>query len=103
MRYQNLYNIVFSEKRSFRWKRHFIFWLAVFFYHLVRICIMIPVLTWNSFLSVLELSIFWGVIINMTLCYSVVYFLVPKYFVKKKYIQFAIGLVFLCLVGQVLL
>ena len=93
MRSPNLYNIVFSDKRSFRWKRHLLFWLAVFFYHLVRIGIMIPISDWNSLLSMLELTVFHGVILNMILCYTVVYFLVPKYFKKKKYIRFAFGLV----------
>ena len=54
---------------------------------------MIPISDWNSLLSMLELTVFHGVILNMILCYTVVYFLVPKYFKKKKYIRFAFGLV----------
>ena len=102
MRSPNLYNIIFSDDRSFRWKRHLLFWLAVFLYHLVRIGIMIPISDWNSLLSMLELSVFWGVIINMILCYTVVYFLVPKYIKKRKYIRFAFGLVLCYLFIQII-
>jgi len=102
MRSPNLHNIIFSDDRSFRWKRHLLFWLAVFFYHLVRIGIMIPISGWNSLLSMLELTVFHGVILNMILCYTVVYFLVPKYFKKKKYIRFAFGLVLCYLFIQII-
>lgn len=95
MKYRNLSDIIFSGKRSFRWKRHLLFWLAVLFYHLMRIGIMMPAFTWHSFFSMLELVIFWGVIINMMLSYSVVYFLVPRYFQRKKYFLFTIGLIML--------
>jgi two-component system, LytTR family, sensor kinase len=91
MKYQKLYNIVFSDKRSVRWKRHFFFWLAVLLYHVARIGMMFPVINKNSFLSLLELTIFWGLILNMFFSYSLIYYLIPKYFKKKKYWQFALG------------
>src|SRR6187455_852320 len=92
MRSPNLYNIVFSDKGSFRWKRHFLFWLVVLLYHFARIGMMFPVINKNSFLSLLELTIFWGLILNMFFSYSIVYYLIPKYFKKKKYWQFALGI-----------
>lgn len=93
MKYQNLYNIAFTDSRSYRWKRHLLFWLAVFFYHLVRIGMMLPSINRDNIFSYLELTVFWGVIINMLLCYSVIYFLIPRYFQKKKYVLFVIGLI----------
>src|SRR5258706_1974878 len=102
MKSQNLYNIIYSDNRSFRWKRHFLFWTAVFFYHLLRIGIMMPALNWKSFLSMLELAIVWGILINMIFSYSIVYFLLPAYFIKKKYVQFTLGLVLLYALIQVL-
>lgn len=93
MKYRYLYNIAFSDKRSDRLKRHFLFWLTVFLYHLLRIGLMMPAINKGNIFSFLELTAFWGVIINMILCYSVIYILVPKYFQKKKYILFVIGLI----------
>jgi hypothetical protein len=92
MKYQKLYNIVFSDKRSVRWQRHFFFWLVVLLYHFARIGMMFPVINKNSFLSLLELTFFWGLTLNMFFSYSIVYYLIPKYFKKKKYWQFAVGI-----------
>ena len=103
MRSPNLYNIVFSDKLSFRWKRHFLFWLVVLLYHFARIGMMFPVINKNSFLSLLELTIFWGLILNIFFSYSIVYYLIPKYFKKKKYWQFAMGILLVFLITQFLL
>ena len=102
MKYQRLHNIIFSDDRSSRWKRHFLFWLAVFFYHLVRIGIMMPEINRTNIFSWLEMTIYWGVITNMLFSYSIVYFLVPKFFKKKNYILFTIGLLFLYVLIQFL-
>ena len=103
MKYQQLYNIVFSDKRSIRWERHFLFWLVVLLYHFARIGMMFPVINKNSFLSLLELTIFWGLILNIFFSYSIVYYLIPKYFKKKKYWQFAMGILLVFLIMQFLL
>jgi len=92
MKYQRLYNIVFSDDRSSRWKRHFLFWLAVFFYHFLRIGIMMPGINSRNIWSFLELVTYWGVITNMIFTYSIVYFLVPRFFKKDKYGLFVFGL-----------
>jgi sensor histidine kinase YesM len=103
MKYQKLYNIAFSDDRSVRWKRHFFFWLVVLLYHFARISMMFPVINKNSFLSLLELTFFWGLILNIFFSYSIVYYLIPKYFKKKKYWQFAVGIVLVFLIIQFLL
>ena len=103
MKYQKLYNIAFSDDRSVRWKRHFFFWLFVMLYHFARIGMMFPVINKNSFLSLMELTIFWGLILNIFFSYSIVYYLIPKYFKKKKYWQFAIGILLVFLIMQFLL
>ena len=93
MKYPNLYNIAFSDNRSNRWKRHFLFWLSVFLYHLVRIGLMLPpVKDFYSLVSLLEFSLFRGVIPNIFFTYFVVYYLVPKFFNREKYISFIAGL-----------
>jgi len=95
MKYQQLYSIVFSDKRSFRWKRHILFWLAVFFYHLVRIGLMMPdINNWSAFGKLLDFSFFRGVVPNILFTYSIVYYLIPKFFNRGKYIFFIIGILF---------
>lgn len=99
MKWPWIYNLVFSSDRTTRWKRHGLFWALIFVYHLVRIGIMIPALNNQKvIISYLEMSLFWGVVMNMLFSYTLVYYLVPKYFKKGKYIRFAFGLVvFVCL------
>lgn len=93
MKYQTLYNIIFSGDRSYRWKRHLLFWLAVFLYHLVRISMIYPPgKIWESRWSLFEITVFWGIIINVLFSYTIVYYLVPKYFQKRKYLHFVAGL-----------
>ena len=93
MKSQNLYNIIFSDNLSWRWKRHFLFWLAFFLYGLVRISLIYPEgKIWESRWSILEITFFWGVFINCSFSYTVIYYLIPKYFQKRKYFLFTIGL-----------
>ena len=93
MKYQKLYNIFFSDKRSARWTRHFLFWLAVFFYHVMRIGLMMPALnSVSSVLALLSFTLTWSVLTNMFVCYVVVYYLVPKYFNRKRYIAFGLNI-----------
>lgn len=102
MKYQKLYNIIFSEDRSVRWKRHFLFWLAIFFYHMLRIGIMMPVINGRNIWPLLELVIYHGVFINMILTYTIVYIVVPKFFKKRKYGLFALGLFLTFLLIEIL-
>jgi hypothetical protein len=102
MKYQNLYNIVFSDVRSTRWKRHFLFWLAVVIYHLVRIGFMLP--GFKNMAAVLDLfsmTFWWGLLPNVFFTYTTAYYLVPKYFNKKKYLVFFLGVLLLMLLIQV--
>ena len=93
MKYQKLYNIVLSDKRSIRWERHFLFWLAVFLYHVVRIGMMMPAINSTSAIrALLNYSFTWGVLPNMFISYSVAYYLIPKYFNRQRYIAFALSI-----------
>jgi hypothetical protein len=102
MKYRNLYNIVFTDDSSVRWKRHFLFWLAVFFYHLLRIGIMMPAINSHNIWSLLERVTWHGVILNMIFTYLIVYIVVPKYFSKGKYGMFGMGLFIVFLLVDVL-
>ena len=99
MQHQKLYNIIFSDNRSYRWKRHILFWLAVFLYHLVRISFIFPVINnMQSLRSLLGNAFSWGIILNIFFSYSIVYFLIPRYFNRKKYTAFIIGIVLLIVI-----
>jgi len=94
MKYQSLYNIVFSENRSYRLKRHVFFWMAIFFYGLVRISMIYPEgEIWKSRWSLLEMTLFWGILLNGLFSYTIIYYLIPKYFQKRKYFFFLIGFI----------
>src|SRR5215203_2360171 len=93
-----LYDIVFSDNRSSRLKRHFLFWLAVFIYHVVRIGMMMPAINSEPAIrALLNYSLTWGVLPNMFITYLVAYYLVPKYFNRQRYIAFAIGIILVIL------
>jgi LytS/YehU family sensor histidine kinase len=49
-------------------------------------------------MSILFAALIWGTLFNMIISYTVVYYLVPKFFIKKKYIAFAIGLLLLLII-----
>jgi len=88
-----LYNVFFSDDRSSQLKRHFLFWLAVFFYHVVRIGMMMPELNNPSAVRALvNFTLTWGVLPNMFISYLVAYYLVPKFFNRQRYIAFTLGL-----------
>jgi sensor histidine kinase YesM len=98
MKQQYWHNLVFSNERTWRWKRHFLFWLVVFFYHLLRIGIMMPAVnTLDSMLLLFRYTMMNAMITNPFLTYSIVYFLIPKYFNRKKYFFFIGGMVLVIL------
>ena len=92
MKYPRLYNLAFSNQSAYRWGRHIIFCLAVLLYHVLRIGLMYPLENiWSDMPSLLGISLYRGILITMLFSYIIVYFLVPRYYMKKKYIRFAVG------------
>ena len=92
----NYYNLIFSYQRGYRLTRHFIFWLAVFLYHFIRISFFYTSSQFlESIMSIFFAALIWGVLFNLIISYTVVYYLVPKFFEKKKYFLFAINLLLL--------
>ncbi|MEO6870198.1 MAG: histidine kinase [Ginsengibacter sp.] len=102
----NFYNFIFSETPLLRLRRHLVFWMAVFLYHFIRISFLYPAnLFLKDILSIILGALIWGVLLNVIFSYMVVYYLVPRFFIKKKYIQFTIYLLtlFIFLFGLSLL
>ncbi len=89
----NFYNFIFSETSLSRIRRHLVFWMAVFLYHFIRISFLYPAnLFLENILSIILGALIWGVLLNVIFSCTVVYYLVPVFFVKKKYIQFTLYL-----------
>ena len=101
MNNQYWHNIIFSPERSDRWKRHFIFWLGVLLYHLIRIGIMMPSITnMKAFSKLVKYTLMHPMVINIFLVYITVYFLIPRYFTRRKYWLFATGFLIVILLFQ---
>src|SRR4051812_46912886 len=93
-----MHNFIFSNKFSCRLSRHLVFWI-------VRILIVI---VYNNVDNYNEQTSFWSnlpgafisvpfllLITDIPFCYVVIYFLVPKFFLKRAYISFVTGLIFI--------
>ncbi len=95
----NFYNFIFSETPLLRFRRHLAFWMAVFLYHFIRISFLYPPnLFLKDLMSIISGALIWGVLFNVIFSCAVVYYLIPAFFVKKKYIQFTVYLLSLFIV-----
>lgn len=93
MKSHSLHNIMFSDDRSWRWKRHVLFWLAVFIYHVLRVGLFFPADKLGAnLLSIFHLAFFRGLVLNVPFTCIIVYFVFPRYFQQKKYLRFVFGL-----------
>ena len=92
MRFPQLYKLAFSNQSCYRWGRHIVFCFVVFLYHMLRIGLMYPLENiWSDMPSLLGVSLYRSLLITMLFSYIIVYFLVPRYYMKKKYIWFGVG------------
>ncbi len=112
----NLYNLVFSDSRSVRFRRHLLFWTAWWFY--LTVTYLIPtnwIPAWNlhapmphiekygialSFLRILLAAVLLT-LLHMALVYGILYFILPRYLSKNKNWIITTGLLLLliCLVA----
>lgn len=94
-----LYDLVFSEQRSVKFKRHLIFWLAWFLY--LTVTYLVPtnwIPAWNIFGPMPQIDKYgfaWAslrifisaslhVLVHMGMIYSILYFVLPRYFNKNS-------------------
>jgi len=90
-----MYNLIFSNERLPRIKRHVLFWASFYLYQVLRMSFLFPPNhVWDGAPTILVSSLVWGLFHVMFITYSVTYYLIPKFFVKKKYILFG-----LCILG----
>lgn len=90
-----LNDLIFSNGFANRFERHLLFWGVVFLYLLVRVSFLFPTEHfWESTKTILSITLIWNLPHNLIATYTVVYVLVPKLFLKKKYIAFALSILF---------
>lgn len=109
-----LRQLLLSEETRYRIPRHLLFWITrflfIFWFTLVNYYTMNPGetktwedwLTWNSVISRVPL-IAVRFIFEILYCYTVVYWLFPKYYRREKYISFGLGLVLISILQNTLL
>ena len=89
---------MFSNRRGYRLERHFLFWFAVFLYHSVLISFFYPNHLLENISPILYAALTWGTFNNIIFSYTVVYYLVPRIFIKKKYILFVASILLLFII-----
>ncbi|MGI8581130.1 MAG: sensor histidine kinase [Chitinophagaceae bacterium] len=94
-----MYDLIFSNNWSQRIKRHLLFWAVVYIYQVVRMSFLFPPdQIWVKVPLILIIGLTWGIFHLMLITYSVVYYLVPKLFMKRKYVLFGISVLILFII-----
>ena len=95
-----MYDLIFSNNRLQRIKRHLLFWAVVYVYQVVRISFLFPQdQIWVKAPWILITGLIWGIFIfNMFFSYTIIYYLIPNFFVKKKYVFFTVGILIIWIV-----
>ncbi len=93
------HDFIFSDKPGQRIRRHLIFWLlwwlyfaATYYYYLQ---VGLQKITFGNLSIILILNTFLLIVIHILSCYVFIYFLVPRYLVKGKYLSLTAGIVLL--------
>ena len=84
------YSLIFSEKRSDRIKRHLLFWLCWWFYfgmlHAANSFGAPQIMYFQNLPYTITESVLL-ILPQIVMVYPILYFILPKYFLKKKYTQ----------------
>ena len=93
----NMHDLIFSNKRSLRLSRHVIFWLSWFLYlSCTQLRNQTPDEVGMKSFVIYQMSVSANrVILQMLFCYPLIYFIIPRFFQKKKYAAFSILLTLL--------
>jgi sensor histidine kinase YesM len=102
----SLHNLIFSDQKGYKISRHLVFWAARFLFVIVNKLINNysmgnGITPWEN---LTELSMVLGVKVGLeaAFCYAGIYWLLPKYLVKEKYVAFGIWLVSLSILDVIL-
>jgi sensor histidine kinase YesM len=88
-----IHNFIFSNLIFFRVSRHLAFWLAIPLVNTALTLVFNPTFSYNfdGILAFVGRSL-----LPMTSTYATLYFLIPKYLLRKRYGSFIFGLFILC-------
>ncbi|HMH34500.1 MAG TPA: histidine kinase [Puia sp.] len=91
----NVNPLVFSNNTKYRVTRHVLFWLSWILYFTIFMTLswMEKFPFWKSFLASLPEETL-PMPLDMIFCYSIIYFLIPRYLSKGKYIQMVLWWLF---------
>jgi len=93
------HEFIFSSKPAHRIRRHTIFWalwwiyFAATYYYYVQVGL--KKIEFGDLSHLLVLKTLFLIVIHILACYSFIYFLLPRYLLKGRYFEFAIGVVLL--------
>src|SRR5438477_11941523 len=101
------HDFIFSYKPAHRLRRHFSFWLlwwiyfAATYYYYVQVGLQ--KIDFGNLSGILFLKTFLLIAVHIVSCYIFIYFLLPRYLEKGKYLSLAAGIalltIFLLAVG----
>src|SRR5678810_412186 len=93
------HNFIFSDQPGIRIRRHLIFWMlwwvyfAATYYYYVQVGLQ--KIAFGNLSGILFLKTFLLIVVHILSCYAFIYFLLPRYLVKAKYLSLAVGTTFL--------
>jgi len=93
------HDFIFSDKPGIRIRRHAIFWMlwwiyfAATYYYYVQVGLQ--KIDFGNLSGILFLKTFLLILVHVFSCYVFIYFLLPRYLVKGKYLSLAAGTVLL--------
>jgi hypothetical protein len=93
------HDFIFSDKPGIRIRRHAIFWIlwwiyfAATYYYYVQVGLQ--KIDFGNLSGILFLKTFLLILVHVLSCYVFIYFLLPRYLVKGKYLSLAAGTVLL--------
>jgi hypothetical protein len=90
----NIHRLIFSNERSVRLSRHVIFWLSWLFYLCcTQLRNQTPDEVGMKSFTIYQLGVSTNrIFLQMLFCYPFIYFLIPRFFQKKRYAAFSIWL-----------
>jgi sensor histidine kinase YesM len=89
------YKFIFSNRFPSRVKRHLAFWLTIILFYTAQNCFehyRFEVSFFGNLLSIVKFVPTKIFLSDIIFCYPLIYFLIPKFFLTKKYWLFAISL-----------
>ena len=90
----NFNHFIFSEKVPEKYYRHFAFWMTWYLVPVLWDCVLFGVIqskmTWDKLLLIFTYRLL-DLGFNVTYCYSIVYFLIPKFLITQRFASFIIS------------